>query len=90
MTYDYSVSHFVSFDTKVNILKAFDLAGFSIAKSTRKDALARCWEDVVNNETGYIVNKLPDEELKLRSKLLMKKQEEYITYPRIPNKHLMI
>ena len=78
------------YDTKANILHAFSLINISVAKSYTKDTLTDIWEHLFKTDLFLIVNQLPKEEQKMFSKLLLLKQNEYITYPRNDERFLLM
>lgn len=87
---DISIHDMMMLDTKANMLEAFDLGGLKISKKAPKEVLASSWDHILHDEPAFIIGHLPEEEQKMLTKLAVMKQEEYITYPRNPEKFLMM
>lgn len=82
LTENISIRDMAMYDTKANIQESFEILGVKVSKNYKKDLLADVLQDIFNRDPFLFVNSLPEDEQKLISKLIVMKQEDFITQPR--------
>lgn len=78
---DTSLEEQISIDRKANILECFRLVNMEVSSRYTKTDLAEIYDIFFHRDTGWILNKIPKAEWPILFALLLKKQDEYVTYP---------
>ena len=84
-------------DTKANILESFEMLGMQVPKSLHKAELADMMATFFDEAPFYIINRLPEAEQRLLTRLVASKQTDYVEAPRndehflaLQNHHLVV
>lgn len=80
----------MSYDVKKNIIEHCRIANIHIPASYKKSVFGFILADFFKKDPFYTVNKLPEEEQKMLSRLIVCKSNEYITHPRNDDKFLLM
>ena len=79
---DESLEDIVRIDKKANIMECFRLINMNVSNRYTKTDLAEIYDIFFHKDTKWILNKIPKAEWPILFALLLKKQDEYVEYPR--------
>ena len=85
-----SIKDVMPIDTKANMLECFQILGIKVSKSYRKDELATIYDNFFRQQTGYILDCLPQGEYQMLTRLLDMPKEHYLECPSNPDKFFFL
>ena len=79
---DTSLEELVQIDKKANIMECFRLINLEVSSRYPKAELALIYDMFFHQDAKWVLNKIPKGEWPILFALLLKKQDEYVEYPR--------